>query len=173
MESHVADDVAVVLRHPCAKRLLRHEKASEIAARKVGGIAVEVVYLLGDADAGVQVSVRAQAQIQDHSVAYGPRPGSPEIDSVGQLVAAGACALVLEAVPTEAARRVTETVAIPTIGIGAGPFCDGQVLISTEMLGISAGPRPRYAKRYADLRTQISEAVRTFVDKFGTAPTRP
>jgi 3-methyl-2-oxobutanoate hydroxymethyltransferase len=46
------------------------------------------------------------------------------------------------------------------IGIGAGPYCDGQPLIITALPGISAGPRPRYAKRYADLRTQISAAVR-------------
>ena len=56
--------------------------------------------------------------------------------------AAGACALVLEAVPSEAARRVTEALRIPTIGIGAGPHCDGQVLVSTEMLGLSAGNQP-------------------------------
>jgi 3-methyl-2-oxobutanoate hydroxymethyltransferase len=78
---------------------------------------------------------------------------------------AGACALVLEAIPTEAAQAVTAAVRIPTIGIGAGPHCDGQVLVSTEMLGISAGPRPRFAKQYGDLRAQIASAVRTFADE--------
>ena len=87
------------------------------------------------------------------------------IDEALSLQAAGANALVLEAVPTEAARRVTEQLAIPTIGIGAGPHCDGQVLISTEMLGLSAGPRPRFAKRYADLRSTIADAARTFADE--------
>jgi 3-methyl-2-oxobutanoate hydroxymethyltransferase len=56
------------------------------------------------------------------------------------LEAAGACAVVLEAIPTGAARLVTEALTIPTIGIGAGPHCDGQVLVSTEMLGLSSGP---------------------------------
>ena len=79
-----------------------------------------------------------------------------------ELERAGACALVLEAVPTEVARTVTAALEIPTIGIGAGPYCDGQVLVSTEMLGISGGPRPRFAKRYADLRTHITDAARTF-----------
>ena len=79
--------------------------------------------------------------------------------------AAGACALVLEAVPTEAAKRVTEALSIPTIGIGAGPHCDGQVLVSTEMLGLSTGARPKFAKRYADLRSQIAMAAKTFADE--------
>jgi len=85
-----------------------------------------------------------------------------------RLEAAGACALVLEAVPSAAARRVTEALAIPTIGIGAGPHCNGQVLVSTEMLGLSAGPSPRFAKRYADLRSQVAEATRRFADEVAT-----
>lgn len=82
-----------------------------------------------------------------------------------RIEAAGACALVLEAVPTEAAKRVTETIRIPTIGIGAGPHCDGQVLVSTEMLGISAGSRPKFVKLYADLRTQIASAATSFAQE--------
>jgi len=84
-----------------------------------------------------------------------------------RLEAAGACALVLEAVPSEAARRVTASLTIPTIGIGAGPHCDGQVLVSTEMLGLSAGPSPKFAKRYADLRAQVAVAARRFADEVG------
>ena len=77
---------------------------------------------------------------------------------------AGACALVLEAVPSEAAQRVTGALEIPTIGV-RGPHCDGQVLVSTEMLGLSAGARPKFAKRYANLRQEISYAVRTFAEE--------
>jgi len=89
------------------------------------------------------------------------------VADAGRLEAAGACALVLEAVPSEAARRVTASLSIPTIGIGAGPHCDGQVLVSTEMLGLSAGPSPKFAKRYADLRAQVAAAVRCFADEVG------
>lgn len=78
---------------------------------------------------------------------------------------AGIFAVVLEAVPTEAARRVTETLSVPSIGIGAGPHCDGQVLVSSEMLGLSSGPRPRYAKLYANLRDDIVHAAKDFVDE--------
>lgn len=87
------------------------------------------------------------------------------IDDARRLEAAGASAVVLEAVPSDAAKRVTGELEIPTIGIGAGPHCDGQVLVSTEMLGISAGHRPKYAKRYAELRSEIASAVRTFADE--------
>jgi 3-methyl-2-oxobutanoate hydroxymethyltransferase len=89
------------------------------------------------------------------------------LDDAKRLEAAGACALVLEAVPTEAAKRITESLSIPTIGIGAGPHCDGQVLVSTEMLGLSAGPHPKFAKQYADLRSQIKEAVEAFALEVG------
>ena len=89
------------------------------------------------------------------------------LDDAKQLEAAGACAIVLEAVPTEAAKRITEALRIPTIGIGAGPHCDGQVLVSTEMLGLSAGPHPKYAKQYANLRSQIKEAVEAFALEVG------
>jgi 3-methyl-2-oxobutanoate hydroxymethyltransferase len=94
------------------------------------------------------------------------------LDDATRVEAAGACALVLEAIPSEAARRVTEALEIPTIGIGAGPHCDGQVLVSTEMLGLTEGPGPRFAKRYADLRTQVASAARTFAEEVanGTYP---
>ncbi|HLG68120.1 MAG TPA: 3-methyl-2-oxobutanoate hydroxymethyltransferase [Acidimicrobiales bacterium] len=84
------------------------------------------------------------------------------LDDARRVEAAGACAVVLEAIPSEVARRVTEALGIPTIGIGAGPHCDGQVLVSTEMLGMSTGPSPRFAKRYADLGAQAAAAARAF-----------
>lgn len=94
------------------------------------------------------------------------------IEEAKRLEAAGAFAIVLEAVPVEAARRVTEALQIPTIGIGAGPYCDGQVLVSTEMLGLSSGRRPRYAKLYAGLRAEIIRASTQFLEevKAGTYP---
>ncbi len=78
---------------------------------------------------------------------------------------AGACAVVLEAVPSEAAARVTDTLKIPTIGIGAGPHCDAQVLVSTEMLGLGPGPSPRFVKHYADLRGVVVDAARRFAEE--------
>ena len=76
---------------------------------------------------------------------------------------AGAFAVVLELIPRGIAARITAELSIPTIGIGAGPECDGQVLVSYDMLGISEGFRPRFLKQYADLRTIATEAARAYV----------
>jgi len=78
--------------------------------------------------------------------------------------AAGAFAVVLELVPAPLARRVTEALTIPTIGIGAGPDCDGQVLVLPDMLGMNPGFSPKFLKRYADLDGVIRAAVTTFAD---------
>jgi 3-methyl-2-oxobutanoate hydroxymethyltransferase len=75
---------------------------------------------------------------------------------------AGCYALVLEAVPTPVAKRITEALAIPTIGIGAGPHCDGQVLVYHDLLGLTEGHTARFVKRYADLATVIREALAAF-----------
>ena len=76
---------------------------------------------------------------------------------------AGAFAVVLELIPRSIAARITAELSIPTIGIGAGPECDGQVLVSYDMLGISEGFRPRFLKQYADLRTIATAAARAYV----------
>jgi 3-methyl-2-oxobutanoate hydroxymethyltransferase len=75
---------------------------------------------------------------------------------------AGAFSVVLEAVPAELARRVTEALSIPTIGIGAGPHTDGQVLVLHDLLGLNTRPTPRFAKHYVDLRAAMLDAVKTF-----------
>jgi 3-methyl-2-oxobutanoate hydroxymethyltransferase len=75
---------------------------------------------------------------------------------------AGAFAVVVECVPAAMARRLTSTLRVPTIGIGAGAGCDGQVLVVHDMLGLFDELRPRFVKRYADLGTAIREAVRRY-----------
>jgi 3-methyl-2-oxobutanoate hydroxymethyltransferase len=75
---------------------------------------------------------------------------------------AGCFAVVLEAVPAELGARITEALEIATIGIGAGPDCDGQVLVITDLLGLTPDPTPRFVKRYADLRSTIAEAAQRF-----------
>ena len=72
---------------------------------------------------------------------------------------AGAFALVLECMPPQAARKITAELAIPTIGIGAGPHCDGQILVISDILGFAGNVSPRFVKRYADLPEQIRGAV--------------
>jgi 3-methyl-2-oxobutanoate hydroxymethyltransferase len=79
-----------------------------------------------------------------------------------ELEEAGAFSLVLEAVPAELARTITTALRIPTIGIGAGPDCDGQVLVVHDMLGLTTGRVPRFVKRYANLGEQAVAAMRAF-----------
>ncbi len=76
--------------------------------------------------------------------------------------AAGAFAIVLEAIPRELAARVTHELSIPTIGIGAGPDCDGQVLVLHDMLGLSFTPPAKFVRRYADLGEVVRAAVTEF-----------
>jgi 3-methyl-2-oxobutanoate hydroxymethyltransferase len=78
------------------------------------------------------------------------------------LEAAGAFSLVLEAVPAPVAARITEALTIPTIGIGAGVDCDGQVLVWHDLLGLYEGRAPRFVKQYADLATAIREALEAY-----------
>ncbi|MCW2601479.1 MAG: panB [Frankiales bacterium] len=77
---------------------------------------------------------------------------------------AGAFALVLEVVPADLAERVTKELTIPTIGIGAGAGTDAQVLVWTDMAGLTPGPGPKFLKRYADLRSVLGEAARAYAD---------
>ncbi len=76
---------------------------------------------------------------------------------------AGVFALVLEGMPADVARRVTEAISVPTIGIGAGPHCDGQVLVVHDLLGLTERP-PSFAKAYANLRTVIASAFAAYRD---------
>jgi 3-methyl-2-oxobutanoate hydroxymethyltransferase len=69
---------------------------------------------------------------------------------------------VLEAVPSALAQQVTTTLSVPTIGIGAGPHCDGQVLVWHDFLGITDGKPPKFVKRYAELGEEIRKAATSF-----------
>jgi 3-methyl-2-oxobutanoate hydroxymethyltransferase len=87
--------------------------------------------------------------------------------------AAGAFAVVLEAIPQKLARRITGELAIPTIGIGAGPHCDGQVLVIHDILGLCEKYSPKFVKKYVDLRPVIADAVNRYINevKSGEFPT--
>jgi 3-methyl-2-oxobutanoate hydroxymethyltransferase len=86
---------------------------------------------------------------------------------------AGAFAIVLEGIPMDLARRITEELEIPTIGIGAGVHCDGQVLVSYDLLGLTPNLRPKFVKRFAELYDEGVRATRAYVDevKASTFPT--
>ena len=77
---------------------------------------------------------------------------------------AGAFAVVLESVPADLGRRVSAALRIPTVGIGAGPYCDAQILVWQDMAGLTTGRLPRFVKRYASLRDTLLDATRRFTD---------
>ena len=95
------------------------------------------------------------------------------VQAAKSLAHAGCYAIVLEGVPVQVAEMVTEAVEIPTIGIGAGPHCDGQVLVYHDLLGFEQRLAPKFVRRYADLHTDATEAVRRFSDdvRSGSFPT--
>ncbi len=95
---------------------------------------------------------------------YKVQRSSQEIlDNAAAVAEAGAFAVVLECIPAELAAKVTEQVTIPTIGIGAGPKCDGQVLVLHDMLGLLEKFRPKFVRRYAELGEMIQSAVANYV----------
>ncbi len=87
------------------------------------------------------------------------------LDDARALEAAGAFALVLEAIPAELARRVTQALSISTIGIGAGPHCDGQVLVLYDLLGLFDTFVPKFVKTYAHLKTDAIQALSRYKDE--------
>jgi len=95
------------------------------------------------------------------------------IEDAHAIEEAGAFAVVLEGIPQNLARRITESVSIPTIGIGAGPHCDGQVLVIHDILGLCEKYSPKFIKRYADARELISGAVSAYISdvRQGSFPT--
>ncbi len=86
------------------------------------------------------------------------------MNDAAALEGAGAFAIVLEGIPREVAAMITASVSVPTIGIGAGPDCDGQVLVLHDLLGLTFSKPAKFVRQYADLRTAISGAVRAFKD---------
>ena len=102
-------------------------------------------------------SYRLQAKTADAARAL--------IEDALMLEEAGAFAVVLEVVPREIARAVTEALHVPTIGIGAGPDCDAQILVTHDLLGLSfSKTSPRFVRRYADLRAAMGEAIQAYAE---------
>ena len=87
---------------------------------------------------------------------------------------AGAYGIVLECIPNDLAKKVSEALTIPTIGIGAGPHCDGQVLVVNDLLGMPSDYVPRFVKQFANLKTVIHDAVSEYIDEVrdGTFPAK-
>lgn len=79
---------------------------------------------------------------------------------------------MLESIPRKLAAEITDSIRIPTIGIGAGPECDGQVLVINDLVGLSPEPMPKFVKKYANVKETMENATREFIDEVreGTFP---
>ena len=93
-----------------------------------------------------------------------PEEADRLLEDAQALVEAGVFGLVLEAIPPDLAARVTAAVSVPTIGIGAGPGCDGQVLVIHDLLGMLPGAAPRFVRRYADVHGLSKDAIRRWAE---------
>ena len=87
------------------------------------------------------------------------------MDAAKKLEKAGCFSIILEAIPYDVAKEITKNVKIPTIGIGAGPHCDGQVLVCYDMLGCTTGHKPKFVKQYANLKDVILKAVKQYSEE--------
>ena len=149
---------------------VRHLKEGGAQAVKLEGgrrVLPQVEVLTG---AGIPVMGHLGLTPQSLNVLGGTRRIQGRGDAGGELLAdaraleqAGAFAVVLESVPAELGRRVAEALRIPVVGIGAGPYCDAQIMVWQDMAGLTAGRVPRFVKRYADTRGTLLDAARRYV----------
>jgi len=161
----VSDEQAVTN----AVRLVKEGGADGVKLER-GGTSVSRVRAI--ASAGVPVMGHVGLTPQTATVLGGFKAQGRTVDRARQLVdealeleAAGCFTVVLEAVPAQVARAATQALGVPTIGIGAGSDCDGQVLVWHDMLGYYEGHAPRFVKRYADLGETIVEALGRYAEE--------
>jgi 3-methyl-2-oxobutanoate hydroxymethyltransferase len=158
-----------------AGRILKRTRAG--AVKLEGGVQqVETIRALTGAEIPVMahVGLRPQAVRQLGGMGKVQRDEERLLADAHAAQDAGAFAIVLELIPRSLAKRITQELTIPTIGIGAGPDCDGQVLVGPDVLGLTEGFHPKFLKRYAELRTTATEAIRQYAQdvrdgKFPTA----
>jgi len=147
-----------------ASRFLKEGGAAAVKIEGASKKRLKLVEAMVEAEIPVMGHVELTPQSIHHLGRYRVRGTAAEgarriVDDARNLERAGAFAVVLESMPVEVAAEVTRAVGIPTIGIGAGPACDGQVLVLHDMLGFSTGYMPKFVRKYADLHAVIRGAV--------------
>ena len=157
-------------------RMMKEGLAHAVKLEGGARVAPSVENVVG---AGIPVMAHVGFTPQSEHALGGYRVQGRGVEGVEKLVAdataleaAGAFAIVLEMVPAPAAAEVTKALSIPTIGIGAGADCDGQVLVWQDMMGLRTGKAPRFVKRYADLHGVMLDAAKAYADdvRAGTFP---
>lgn len=146
-----------------AGRFLKETRCG--AVKLEGGLTVAPT-IRAMVDAGIPVMGHVGLKPQSVKAIGGfkvERDAEKTIEDARAVAAAGAFAIVLECIPTPVASKITSELSIPTIGIGAGPHCDGQVIVTPDLLGLFEGFRPKFVRRYAELGDEIRKASEKFV----------
>jgi 3-methyl-2-oxobutanoate hydroxymethyltransferase len=178
MVGRAVNHALVVVDMPFPYNHLGPYKAVEYAGRILKETRCQAVKLEGGADqadviralvsAGIPVMAHVGLRPQSVHQLGGYKVQRDEERLIHDATAAqnaGAFSIVLECIPAPLARKITQAVHVPTIGIGAGPDCDGQVLVINDLLGLTSGYVPRFVKAYADLKTAVTDAVGRFRDE--------
>jgi 3-methyl-2-oxobutanoate hydroxymethyltransferase len=155
--------------HESVKNGMRFVKEAGAEAVKIEGgeRRLELIARLTEAEIPVMGHVGLTPQSVNAMGGYrvqGKTPGTADqlLRDARSVEAAGAFAIVLEGIPRELAAEITKEVRVPTIGIGAGPDCDGQILVLHDLLGLTFNEAPKFARRYADVGGVISQAVKEY-----------
>jgi len=149
-----------------AGRLMKEGQAESVKLE--GGVEVaEMIYRMNRVGIPVMAHIGLQPQSLHRYGGYKIRGKTAAeerslLEDARAVEEAGAWSVVLEGIPSEAAERITARLKIPTIGIGSGPGCDGQILVLYDLLGMDPDFSPRFLKRYADLASLVPEALRTY-----------
>lgn len=154
--------------HKAIENAGRILKESRCQAVKLEGGVEQAETIAGLVSAGIPVMAHCGLRPQSIHTLGGYKVQRDEKELLADAQAAqdaGAFAIVLECIPRKLAKKITDEVAIPTIGIGAGPDCDGQVLVLHDLLGITSGYMPRFVKAYADLKNDVTRAVSQYRDE--------
>ena len=159
---HVGPSAAVLN----AARFVREARADAVKIEG-GGNRLDVIRALLDAEIPVMghlgLTPQSVLRMGGYKVQGRARAEADALVENGVAIAeAGVFSIVLEGIPSALAERVTGAVPVPTIGIGAGPKCDGQVLVIHDMLGMLPGAVPKFVRKYADLHAAATEAIRRF-----------
>jgi 3-methyl-2-oxobutanoate hydroxymethyltransferase len=147
-----------------AGRIIK-ETGADAVKLEGGAIQAEAIRAIGRAEIPVMahVGMRPQAVRQLGGMGRVQRDEQQLLKDARAAEEAGAFAIVLELVPHDIAARITEALSIPTIGIGAGAGCSGQVLVGPDMLGLNPDFQPKFLKQFADLRNQAPNAVQSYI----------
>jgi 3-methyl-2-oxobutanoate hydroxymethyltransferase len=159
---HVSDEDAV-------RNAIRFVKEAGADVVKLEGAGPSLSRVGAIVSAGIGVMGHLGLTPQSETILGGYKTQGRTAAAAGRLLAdalaleaAGCFAIVLEAVPAQVAARITEALTVPTIGIGAGAECDGQVLVYHDLLGLTEGRAPRFVKRYASLAEEIRRALTAY-----------